>query len=106
MKDDPTNNYGHDPTQDKVPTKARMLVDYERYAKMLDHPDLTDEQKRDFIDCLWNLITEVIYLGIEVLPQDDPFEDRFVNMLEHIQPTVLDSGPDQSNKTVNKHPAP
>lgn len=109
MKDEPTNNYGHDPTHNIKPQKPQMLVDYAHYAKMLDHPDLSDQQKKEFIDCLWNLITEMIYLGFEVLPyeedQDISHEDRFENMLERMRPNMVNLRTDQSNKTPNKSPA-
>ena len=109
MKDNPTNNYGHDPTKNNTPQKPQMLVDYARYAEMLDHPDLSEVPKKEFIDSLWNLITEMIYLGIEVLPQeetqDTSNEDRFENILERLQPNMVELGTDQSNKSTNKRSA-
>ena len=100
-----TNNYGHD----RTPKKPSVLVDYERYAAMLDHPDLSDAQKKEFIDCLWNLISELIYLGVEVLPLEGEAhasnEDRFENMLGHIESRMVDSGSDQSNKLPCKNSA-
>ena len=67
------------------------------------------QQKKEFVDCLWNLITEMIYLGIEVLPYEEnqslSHEDRFENMLERMQPNMVDLHSDQSNKTPSKSPA-
>jgi len=104
-----TNNYGHDPTPNQNPKKPSVLVDYERYAAMLDHPDLSEAQKKEFIDCLWNLISELIYLGVEVLPQEDEGnvsnEDRFENMLGHIESHMVDSESEQSNKLTRKNSA-
>jgi len=102
-------NYGHDPTPSKNSKKPSVLVDYERYAAMLDHPDLSEAQKKEFIDCLWNLISELIYLGVEVLPQEDESnvsnEDRFENMLGHIESRMVDSESEQSNKLTRNNSA-
>jgi len=104
-----TNNYGHDPTPNQNPKKPSVLVDYERYAAMLDHPDLSEAQKKEFIDCLWNLISELIYLGVEVLPLEGEAhaanEDRFENMLGHIESRMVDSGSEHSNKIPRKNSA-
>ena len=111
MKAHPTNNKGHprsafaeqslvgatDPTNHNLVQKPQVLIDYERYAAMLEHPDLSEAQKNAFIDCLWNLITEIIYLGVEVLSDNTSHEDKFQNILDHLPDDMVDSNIAQSS---------
>ena len=45
-----------------------ITVDYERYAHFLDEADLSEEQKREFLQTLWNIIVEFVSLGWGVHP--------------------------------------
>lgn len=45
-----------------------ITVDYEKYAHFLEDSDLTDEQKREFLQTLWNIIVEFVSLGWGVHP--------------------------------------
>lgn len=45
-----------------------ITVDYEKYAHFLDNPDLTEDQKREFIQALWNIMCEFVSLGFGVHP--------------------------------------
>jgi len=103
MTYEPTNHQGHahsamqaspigatDPPPHIKPQKPTILVDYERYTAILEHPDLSEVQKKAFIDCLWNLITEIIYLGVEVLPDNTSHEDKFQNILDHLPDDMVD----------------
>lgn len=47
---------------------ATIQIDYERYAACLDDSDLDDDQKREFIDTLWSIITAFVDLGFGVHP--------------------------------------
>ncbi|ADM09227.1 hypothetical protein PB2503_05782 [Parvularcula bermudensis HTCC2503] len=43
-------------------------VDYDRYAAYLDEADLSEAQKREFLETLWNIIVGFIDLGFGVHP--------------------------------------
>jgi len=45
-----------------------ITVDYERYAHMLEDSDLSEAQKREFLQSLWNVIVEFVSLGFGVHP--------------------------------------
>jgi hypothetical protein len=45
-----------------------ITVDYERYAHFLENSDLTEEQKREFLQTIWNIIVEFVSLGFGVHP--------------------------------------
>ena len=69
------NKEGHLPHYLKLPTKhkpPRVSIDYQRYKEMLDDTDLTQDQRKEFIETLWAIIVECITMGVEVLPFDDP----------------------------------
>ena len=45
-----------------------ITFDYELYAHHLANSDLTEEQKREFLRSLWNLIVGYMSLGFEIHP--------------------------------------
>lgn len=45
-----------------------ITVDYDLYAHFLEDSDLTEEQKRDYLQAFWNIICEFVALGIGVHP--------------------------------------
>ncbi len=45
-----------------------VTVDYARYAHMLDDPGLSEGQKREFLQTLWNIVVEFVSLGFGVHP--------------------------------------
>jgi hypothetical protein len=45
-----------------------ITFEYERYAPMLDDPALSEDQKRAFLQALWNIIVAFVDLGFEVHP--------------------------------------
>lgn len=49
-------------------SKPVITVDYERYAHFLKDSDLTEDQKREFLQALWNIIVEFVSLGFGVHP--------------------------------------
>ena len=51
------------------PTHAPVLtLDYALYAHYLDNADLTDEQKKEFLDALWLMIVSFVDLGFGIHP--------------------------------------
>ncbi|MEE4011290.1 hypothetical protein V1T76_04465 [Roseibium sp. FZY0029] len=55
----------HDYEIDKevMPT---LSIDWELYAELLSESDLTDEEKREFIETLWSLIVSFVDLGFGI----------------------------------------
>ena len=51
---------------DKAP--PTVTVDYEKYERYLAGTDLSDDQKREFIAALWQIITAFVDLGFGVHP--------------------------------------
>lgn len=50
------------------PLKPVIEIDYARYEQLLDDPDLTPEQRRAFLDAVWNIMVEFVSLGFGVHP--------------------------------------
>ena len=47
---------------------AAITVDYEAYAHFLDGSELSEDQKRAFLQALWALVCEFVALGFDVHP--------------------------------------
>jgi len=45
-----------------------ITFDYSLYDHYLDDADLSDAQKREFLETMWNLIVELMSLGFDVHP--------------------------------------
>lgn len=48
-----------------------VTLDYERYQHLLDNGDLTDEQKQEALQLIWQLVCEFVSLGFNVHPMDE-----------------------------------
>ena len=48
-----------------------LTLDVERYQAMLDAPDLSDAQKRELIETLWQVVIGFIDLNIEIRTTDE-----------------------------------
>ncbi|MEL6857407.1 MAG: hypothetical protein AAFO74_03410 [Pseudomonadota bacterium] len=46
----------------------RLLMDVERYLPMTEGFDLTDEEKQEFLQTLWNILVTVADLGLGLDP--------------------------------------
>ena len=53
---------------DKNNNQLAITVDYDLYARYLEDADLTEEQKREFLQALWTIICEFVALGFGVHP--------------------------------------
>lgn len=45
-----------------------ITVDYDLYAHFLDDADMSEDQKREVLQALWNIIVEFVAIGYEVHP--------------------------------------
>ena len=48
-----------------------LTLDVERYQAMLDAPDLSDAQKRELIETLWQVVVGFIDLNVEIRTKDE-----------------------------------
>lgn len=53
-----------------------VFVDYDLYAHFLDDSDLTEEQKREVLQLLWNIVCEFVSLGWGVHPLQQALDDK------------------------------
>lgn len=47
-----------------------LTLDTERYQAMLDAPDLSEDQKRELIEALWQVVVGFIDLNVEIRRTD------------------------------------
>ncbi|SPF80663.1 hypothetical protein [Pseudoprimorskyibacter insulae] len=48
-----------------------LTLDVERYQAMLDAPDLSDAQRRELIETLWQVVVGFIDLNVEIRTTDE-----------------------------------
>lgn len=58
---------------DKSPA---LTIDYELYEQYLDDSDLSEAQKREFLETLWNIIVSFVDLGFGVHPLQQAASDK------------------------------
>lgn len=65
-----TNKNNRDASIEEMDKTSPLIVgvDYERYARFLEDADLTDAEKRAFIDAVWGIIFDFVSLGFSVHP--------------------------------------
>ena len=72
MTGDETLREAGDPAAPTVtetkPAPAVITVDYEKYAHFLEDADLAEEQKREFLQAVWEVIVGFVSLGFGVHP--------------------------------------
>lgn len=51
-----------------VPQRPSLTIDYGLYWHYLENSNLTDQQKRDFLDDMWLIIVFFVKLGFNVNP--------------------------------------
>lgn len=78
-------------------TKLAVTLDQALYERYLEKSDLTEEQKQEFLQTLWNIIVSFVDLGFEVHPAQqaepkiNPTENKDsqarCNLLEKNNPT-------------------
>jgi len=49
-------------------TPPALTIDWELYGKYLDESDLSEEQKREFIETLWPIVVSFVDLGFGIPP--------------------------------------
>ena len=49
-------------------TRPALKLDVERYEKMLNDCDLTEQQRQDFLETIWTIIVGFVDLGFDIHP--------------------------------------
>lgn len=64
------NDTGHIVSElpDQTSEPPVVFVDYERYAHLLEHSDASEEEKRAFLQALWEIVCQFVALGYGVHP--------------------------------------
>lgn len=104
MKEDPKSP----PASAPAGAVPMLHIDYEYYAKFLEDVDATDDEKRELIEAIWNVIVEFISLGFHVHPMQqagllnaEPDRDNNEKELPPDLPDVLGSTKPKTNKNKN-----
>ena len=61
-------------TSTKSAKRPIIEIDYARYEKLLDNPELPEEQRRAFLDALWRIMVEFVSLGYGIHPVQQALE--------------------------------
>lgn len=75
MEKDHSNTLNQD-KMGSISPRPSLTIDYDLYQKYLDEPDLTESQKRDFLDALWSIIVSFVDLGFGVHPLQQAAPDE------------------------------
>ena len=65
-----------------------LTLDVDLYQHYLDNSDLTQEEKIEFLQALWNLINEFVMLGFNVHPIQQ-VQKRSEQPLDYVESTTL-----------------
>ena len=57
-------------------TKPIVTLDYALYQHYLDNSDLTEKQRQEFLETLWNIIVSFVDLGFGVHPLQQTDSDK------------------------------
>ena len=69
-------------------TAKSVGFDYDRYAHFLDDSDLSDSQKQELLEALWNILRNFVELGFGVHPVQQAMAEREKDKLDCGQDTL------------------
>lgn len=64
-------NDGREPPINTRPASKSLEVDFALYEHWLEDDDLTEDEKRDFLEALWSIIVSFVDLGWGVHPASE-----------------------------------
>ena len=74
------------------PSRPTLTVDWDRYGEMLEDADLTEVQKREFLETLWTIIVGFVDLGFGIHPVQQVLDGSSPeNILNGGVPDVIES---------------
>jgi hypothetical protein len=56
-------------------TPPTLTLDVDLYQHYLDNSDLTDEQKKELLETLWNVVCSFVQLGFNVHPMQQALSE-------------------------------
>ncbi|WP_298966551.1 hypothetical protein [uncultured Roseibium sp.] len=80
-----------------------LTIDWECYASYLDGSDLSENQKRELIETLWNIVVSCVDLGFDLHPVQQACEQNSGNT-PHLNADLLSFIEDNPNNQ-NENPA-
>lgn len=85
--------------------KSRPVIrfDYDLYAHYLDDADLSEDQKQEFLQTLWNLIVEIMSLGFDVHPVQQAQKPCGKPPKNRKEPPFIEVDAVQSNSKILEH---
>lgn len=60
------HNKSGDPTEIHPQPRRALTLDVAKYQQMLDAPELTDEQREEFLRYIWGIVVAFVGIGFEV----------------------------------------
>lgn len=57
-----------DPNTPSNTTRPSVAIDWEQCLRLLEDSDMTDAQKREFIETVWSIVTAFVDLGFDLHP--------------------------------------
>jgi hypothetical protein len=79
-----------------------LTLDYALYESLLDDSDLSEEQKRELIETLWNIVISFVDLGFGFNPVQLICEQNR-DIAENLAENLLSSKSDNQNNTQQDH---
>ena len=79
-------------------TPPTLTLDVDLYQHYLDNSDLTDEQKKELLETLWNIICEFVQMGFHVHPVQQAQQSSGKDVIITLTPTHGDSPALESNE--------
>jgi hypothetical protein len=87
-----TNDEDAPDTEGQTPSQTypTLSIDWDLYGECLEESDLTDDQKREFIETLWSIVVSFVDLGFGIAPTQQACEQPS-NLSTAIQQHVINS---------------
>lgn len=98
-----TNETNTDPEhQDTTQTYPTLSIDWDLYGELLEDSDLSDEEKREFLTSIWNIVVSFVDLGFGISSSQQACEQQG-DLSSAIERHVINSDQDLSNSTEDQN---
>lgn len=76
MTDKLSNNHSSQAESNDKKTWPALMIDYSLYDEILADSGASDEEKREFLDVVWNIVVSFVDLGFGVHPLQQACEQK------------------------------
>lgn len=84
------------------PALPSLEVDWELYGHFLDSSDLSDDQKREFVETLWSIVLSFVDLGFDIKSPQETC-GKTIDLRAALEAAVLKSdGANAKKKPANE----